>query len=200
MNWANGLTVGRLILGPIVLVCLMLGRVRLAFYLFLVAMMTDVCDGYLARWSGRVTDFGRLMDPLADKVLVSLVLAWFLFVGLPYVPLWMVVVIVGREVLILGWRTGALRSGEGFITSRIAKLKTASQMAWIASVLLYMTVLSRARVPLGTALGGTPEIVLWIFGCAVVVLTIASGAQYVLAGGAAEARGSAAGAEPGERG
>ena len=199
MNWPNGLTVGRLILGPIVLVCLMAGRVRLAFYLFLVAMITDVCDGYLARWSGRVTDFGKLMDPLADKVLVSLVLASFLFVGVPYVPLWMAVAVIGREMLILGWRTGAVKSGEGFVTSRIAKLKTASQMAWIACVLLYMTVLSRAGVPLGTGLGGKPEIILWLFGLAVVVLTIVSGAKYVFAGGA-HAEPSVADAKPGEGG
>ena len=85
MNWPNGLSVARLIMGPVVLVCLLTGYVRLAFYIFVVAMLTDLCDGYLARRSNRVTEFGKLMDPLADKVLVSLVLVGLLFMGLTFV-------------------------------------------------------------------------------------------------------------------
>ena len=87
MNWPNGLSVARLIMGPIVLVCLVTGYVRLAFYIFVVAMFTDLCDGYLARRSNRVTEFGKLMDPPADKVLVSLVLVGLLFMGLSFVSL-----------------------------------------------------------------------------------------------------------------
>ncbi|MFH1864800.1 MAG: CDP-alcohol phosphatidyltransferase family protein, partial [Candidatus Eisenbacteria bacterium] len=109
MNWPNGLSVARLIMGPIVLVCLVTGYVRLAFYIFVVAMFTDLCDGYLARRSNRVTEFGKLMDPLADKVLVSLVLVGLLFMGLSFVSLWMVAVIIARELLILGCRTGVFK-------------------------------------------------------------------------------------------
>jgi CDP-diacylglycerol--glycerol-3-phosphate 3-phosphatidyltransferase len=182
MNWPNGLTVGRLLLGPVVLVCVIAGAVRLSFYLFVVAMLTDLYDGYLARISNNVTEFGKLMDPLADKVLVSLVLVGFVFLGLPYVPLWMVAAIVGRELLILGCRTGAFKSGEGFVTSRIAKWKTAAQMTWIASVLLYLTVLSRSGHPISAQVVRPVEAVLWVFGTAAVVLTIVSGAEYLLNG------------------
>jgi CDP-diacylglycerol--glycerol-3-phosphate 3-phosphatidyltransferase len=200
MNWPNGLTVGRLLLGPVVLVCLILGAVRLSFYLFVVAMMTDLYDGYLARLSNNVTEFGKLMDPLADKVLVSLVLVGFLFIGLPYVPLWMVAAIVGRELLILGCRTGAFKSGEGFITSRIAKWKTAAQMVWIASVLLYLTVLSRAGHSLSTPAARPLEVVLWVFGSIAVILTLVSGAEYLMNGRSfSRTAGGTAGAEPGER-
>jgi len=182
MNWPNGLTVGRLLLGPVVLVCLIAGAVRLSFYLFVVAMLTDLYDGYLARLSNNVTEFGKLMDPLADKVLVSLVLVGFLFLGLPYVPLWMVAAIVGRELLILGCRTGAFKSGEGFVTSRIAQWKTAAQMVWIASVLLYLTVLSRSGHSVSVPAVRPVEVVLWIFGTVAVVLTLVSGAEYLLNG------------------
>jgi len=182
MNWPNGLTVARLVLGPVVLAYLVVGEVRLSFYLFVAAMLTDLYDGYLARRSGRVTEFGKLMDPLADKVLVSLVLVGFLFVGLPYVPTWMVAAVVGRELLILGCRTGVFKSGEGFVTSRIAKLKTAAQMVWIASVLLYLSVLSRANLPFGAARGGRAEATLWVLGSVAVALTIVSGAEYLLNG------------------
>ncbi len=200
MNWPNGLTVGRLILGPVVLICLLAGAVRLAFYLFLVAMLTDLWDGYLARRSNNVTEFGKLMDPLADKVLVSLVLFGLLFLGLPYMRIWMVAAIVGRELLILGCRTGVLKSGEGFVTSRIAQWKTASQMAWIAAILLYLTVRSSVGTPLTPSLSTHIETVLWIMGACAVVLTIVSGAEYLLSGrGVAGAGDSVARAERGER-
>ena len=182
MNWPNGLTVARLLLGPVVLACLIAGEVRLSLYLFIVAMVTDIYDGYLARKSGTITEFGKLMDPLADKVLVSLVLAGFLFIGLRFVPVWMVAAIVGRELLILGWRTGAVKSGGGFVTSRIAKWKTAAQMSWIASVLLYLAVLSRSGIEPAAARGGPIEVVLWIFGTVAVALTLFSGVEYLLSG------------------
>ena len=198
MNWPNGLTVARLILGPVVLVCLMAGEVRLGLYLYVAAMLTDIYDGYLARRSGTVTEFGKLMDPLADKVLVSLVLAGLLFLGLKFVPTWMVAAIVGRELLILGWRTGAVKSGSGFVTSRVAKWKTAAQMIWIASVLLYVAVLSSSGVE--PSAGSEPvEAVLWVFGAVAVALTLFSGIEYILTGrGLSRNRDAAAGREPGE--
>ncbi len=201
MNWPNGLTVARLVLGPVILMCILFDAERLAFYLFLVAMVTDLYDGYLARRSGNVTEFGKLMDPLADKVLVSLVLVGFLVLGLPYVPFWMVAAIVGRELLILGFRTGALKSPEGFVTSRIAKWKTAAQMAWIASVLLYVTILSLMGASLGVPAVLLAEVVLWVLGILAVVLTIVSGAEYLLEmRGVARQRAAATEAKPEGRG
>jgi CDP-diacylglycerol--glycerol-3-phosphate 3-phosphatidyltransferase len=182
MNWANGLTLARMIMGPVVLACLLLGAVRPAFVLFLIAMVTDLYDGYLARRSNNVTEFGKLMDPLADKVLVSMVLVGFLIMGLRFVTLWMIAAILARELLILGCRTGVFKSGEGFVTSRTAKWKTAAQMIWIAATLLYLTI--RATLGMGPADPGhdTVEKVLWVFGVVAVVLTLVSGAEYILGG------------------
>jgi CDP-diacylglycerol--glycerol-3-phosphate 3-phosphatidyltransferase len=180
MNWPNGLTVARIIMGPIVLACLLTGSVRPAFWIFVVAMLTDLYDGYLARLSNNVTEFGKLMDPLADKVLVSLVLVGLLLTGRPFAPLWMVAVVVGRELLILGCRTGVFKSGETLVTRRTAKWKTAAQMVWLAASLLYLAV--------GPILGLTPggdaeravERGLWYLGLVAVVLTVVSGAQYMI--------------------
>lgn len=195
MNWPNGLTLGRLILGPVVLASVLTGRVRLAFFLFVVAMLSDLYDGYIARLRNQVTEFGKLMDPLADKVLVSAVLIGLMLVGLPYVPLWIVAVILGRELLILGCRTGVVKSGEGFVTSRIAKLKTAVQMIWVALILLYLSVSPSLRIP--DAAHQRIEGFLYGLAIAAVSLTIISGVEYLLNGHALAARGGAQ-VRPGE--
>ena len=197
MNWPNGLTVARLVLGPIVLVTLLSAGVRLSFFLFVIAMLTDLCDGYLARRSNRVTEFGKLMDPLADKVLVGLVLVGLVILGLPYVPLWMVVTVLGRELLILGCRTGVLKSGEGFVTSRIAKLKTAAQMIWIALILLYLSLPQTHRGDAANDAAGLFNAVLWGIGVVVVALTLVSGVEYLLNGRAVARAHGAAPASPG---
>jgi CDP-diacylglycerol--glycerol-3-phosphate 3-phosphatidyltransferase len=180
MNWPNGLTVARIIMGPIVLVCLLTGAVRPAFWIFVVAMLTDLYDGYLARRSNNVTEFGKLMDPLADKVLVSLVLVGLLLTGRSFAPLWMVAIVVGRELLILGCRTGVFKSGETLVTRRTAKWKTAAQMVWLAASLLYLA----AGPTLGlTPGGGAANVVekgLWYLGIIAVALTVVSGAQYMI--------------------
>ncbi len=188
-----------MILGPVVLWCLITGQVRLSLYLFAVAMMSDLYDGYLARRSDSVTEFGKLMDPLADKVLVSLVLVGLALLGLPYVRMWMVAAIVGRELMILGCRAAVVKSGARFVTSKVAKWKTAAQMTWIASVLLYLTVLSRVAVEPGASTAVAVEVVLWLFGSVAVVLTVVSGAEYILAAkGVGRVPGTVA--EPEERG
>jgi CDP-diacylglycerol--glycerol-3-phosphate 3-phosphatidyltransferase len=173
----------------------------LAFYLFVVAMLTDIYDGYLARRSNSVTEFGKLMDPLADKVLVSLVLVGFLLMRLPFIATWMVAIIVGRELLILGYRTNAAKSGQGLVTSRLAKLKTAAQMAWVASILLYLTVLSRTGLAPSAEGLSSVELILWCLGSGAVLLTVISGAEYLLRGRALARPGSSvAGTGPGEGG
>ena len=180
MNWPNGLTVARMIMGPIVLGCLLRGSVRLAFVIFVVAMLTDFCDGYVARRSNTVTEFGKLMDPLADKVLVSMVLVGLLLTGAPFVPLWMVAIIIARELLILGWRTGLFKSGGGFSTSRTAKWKTAAQMVWISGSLLYLEVIGELGLSQEGARAETVERALWGLGVIAVALTIISGADYLV--------------------
>ena len=180
MNWPNGLTVARMIMGPIVLGCLLRGSVRLAFIIFVVAMLTDFCDGYVARRSNTVTEFGKLMDPLADKVLVGMVLVGLLLTGVPFVRLWMVAIIIARELLILGWRTGLFKSGGGFSTSRTAKWKTAAQMVWVSASLLYLTVIHGLGLSPGDLRCQAVERALWGLGVVAVALTVISGADYLV--------------------
>ena len=182
MNLPNGLTVARLFLGPVILACLLAGQIAVAFYLFVAAMITDLYDGYLARRSHSVTEFGKLMDPLADKVLVSLALVGFVLLRVPFVGIWMAAAIIGRELLILGWRTGAVKSGDGFVTSRMAKWKTAAQMAWVALILLSLTLHAYAGNAPSDSGGDAGSVVLWILGLGTVVITLASGAEYILNG------------------
>jgi len=180
MNWPNALTTGRLILGPVVLALILTGRVRASFVVFVIAMITDLCDGYLARRDDQVTRVGELLDPLADKVLVTLALLGLVMVNGGLVPLWMFAVVVAREILILGCRLGVIRTGSGFATSRMAKWKTASQMTWISLVLLYLALTgSVSGAGLVTAAPWMAS-VLRAAGTVAIVLTVASGAAYVL--------------------
>jgi phosphatidylglycerophosphate synthase len=100
--------------------------------------------------------------------------------GMSFAPLWMVAVVIGRELLILGCRTGVFKSGETLVTRRTAKWKTAFQMIWVAASLLYLAV----RPALGMAPGSEPaalvERALWCLGLISVALTVISGAQYLI--------------------
>lgn len=177
MNWPNGLTLGRLILGPAVLVAVLAGRPGAALALFVVAMLSDLYDGYLARRLGIVTEFGKFMDPLADKVVVSLALLALVVSGDALVPMWMATVIVGRELLVLGYRIAFRTQGLGFETTRAAKAKTLVQMIWIAMVLLHWGLTSSGGAPkLGGVLGATA----WLLGFAAVVLTVTTGVEYFM--------------------
>ena len=106
-----------------------------ATLVFIIAALTDVGDGYYARKLGRPTGFGRFMDPLADKILVST--AFLTFVSLEYVRGWMVATIIVREFVITGLRSMAAYKGMVISSSILAKWKTACQMLAIAAILIY---------------------------------------------------------------
>jgi CDP-diacylglycerol--glycerol-3-phosphate 3-phosphatidyltransferase len=200
MNWPNGLTVGRLVLGPAVLLAVLAGRPGAAFALFVVAMLSDLYDGYLARRLGSVTEFGKFMDPLADKVVVSLALLGLVASGNELTPMWMVIVIVGRELLVLGYRIAFRTQGIGFETSRTAKAKTLLQMTWIAIVLLHAGVASRAGFGGASVVVRTLAVTAWLLGFAAVALTVATGVEYFLSPRAAASNQPAAPGSRGERG
>jgi len=141
MNLPNKLTVTRIILSPIFMVFLLYDNIYsryVAFFIFVVASLTDLYDGYLARKTGVVTSFGKFMDPLADKLLISMALISFLAIGLPYIIGWMVVVIVSREFLITGFRTVAAYRGLVIPSSGAAKWKTTFQMTLVILTLLHI--------------------------------------------------------------
>jgi CDP-diacylglycerol--glycerol-3-phosphate 3-phosphatidyltransferase len=129
MNLPNKLTLARLVLTVIFVVALSVevqGFATLALLLFIVAGITDYADGAIARAQNLITDFGKLMDPLADKIMVSS--AFILLAARQQVPAWIVVVIVGREFLITGLRLLAGAKGIVLPAERMGKHKTVWQI------------------------------------------------------------------------
>lgn len=106
----------------------------IAFVLFVAASLTDFFDGYIARKYNLITDFGKLMDPLADKILV--ISALVLFVELNYMPAWMSIIVIAREFLISGIRMLAAAKGEVIPAGKLGKYKTTSQMIVILIMIL----------------------------------------------------------------
>src|ERR1700683_1542644 len=137
MNLPNKLTLSRLVLTVAFLVVMFS---KIAFYetiallLFSAASLTDYFDGKIARRDNLITNFGILMDPLADKILVCS--AFIAFVGRGWIPAWMVVVVVARELAITGLRLLAASKNLVLAAERFGKHKTVSQIAAIISVLV----------------------------------------------------------------
>jgi CDP-diacylglycerol--glycerol-3-phosphate 3-phosphatidyltransferase len=169
VNIANGLTLVRLILVPVMAVLLAAsedgaaGSRLAACLVFCLASATDFWDGKIARARNLVTPFGQVADPIADKALTGTALAGLSWLGL--LPWWVTVVILVREIGVTGLRLWVIRHGV-IPASRGGKLKTLLQVLAIAWYL--------APLP-GTPAAAGP----WIMGAAVVV-TVVSGADYVV--------------------
>ncbi len=139
MNLPNKLTLLRIIIAPIFMYFFILDSFYwrlLALGLFIVAGLTDLVDGYYARKYGVITGFGRFMDPLADKILVSSAL--ISFIALDYVSPLPVMLIIGREFLITGLRLLAAYSSVVIPPTWWAKVKTFTQISLVGLVLLYI--------------------------------------------------------------
>ena len=136
----NQLTVMRIILTPVFVVLFvaedpLLKKISLLVYI--IAAITDWYDGWLARKFNYITEWGKFLDPLADKILTSA--AFLSFVFLDVLELWMVLVIIFRDLLITGLRLFADMKKKPFKTSRLAKWKTFIQMAFIYYLLIVYT-------------------------------------------------------------
>lgn len=137
MNLPNQLTLLRLAMTAVFVPALTSGLPfsrTAAAALFLLASLTDFADGRIARRRNLITDFGKLMDSLADKILV--VSAFICLVGMRHLPAWAVVVVVAREFLITGLRALAASKGRILPAERLGKHKTFWQMATITFLLL----------------------------------------------------------------
>lgn len=140
MNLANKLTTLRVVLIPVFLVILLSPFVAeplnryVAVGIFIVASVTDFLDGYIARSRNMVTNFGKFMDPLADKLLVCSALVSMVELG--DLPAWVVVIILSREFAITGFRTLAMEANIVMAASWWGKIKTTTQMVMIIVVLL----------------------------------------------------------------
>jgi CDP-diacylglycerol--glycerol-3-phosphate 3-phosphatidyltransferase len=137
------MTIGRLLASPVLFLLILLyedpvSRI-LAFIIFLGAALTDLYDGYLARKYGDVTNFGKVIDPLADKFLLSAAFIAFYLKSddvTREISLWVLLVILGREIIIMIFRYYSLQRGMVISTSRLAKAKTLTQNFFIGSVLV----------------------------------------------------------------
>ena len=136
LNWPNFLTVLRILLVPVLVVAL-LGQTSdgdvLAAVVFAAASFTDFVDGYLARTRGSVTNFGKLMDPLADKLLV--IAALVSLVSLDRLAAWVAMVIIAREFAVTVLRMAANQAGVVVGASMSGKVKTCVQIATILAVI-----------------------------------------------------------------
>ncbi len=133
----NQLTVARIVLTPVFLFFFLMEEPvykQISIVIFAVAAITDWYDGWLARKYNYITDWGKFLDPLADKILTST--AFFAFVAIDVLSLWMIIVIVTRDVLITTLRFYAEFNKHSFATSRSAKWKTLLQMAFLYYLLL----------------------------------------------------------------
>lgn len=136
----NQLTTLRIILTPVFLYLFVSGDpilMQISLGVYIIAAITDWYDGWLARKFNYITTWGKFMDPLADKILTSA--AFFAFVYIGILELWMVIIVVFRDLLITGLRLFAEWQKKSFTTSKIAKIKTVVQMVFIFYLLIVFT-------------------------------------------------------------
>ena len=164
MTIANKLTLFRIALIPAFLAVLYVGFANsnyVAMAIFIVAGLTDIADGYIARKRGEVTDFGKFIDPMADKILVVSALLWFVEKG--DVPAWAALVVIIREFLVTGLRLVAVSNGRVIAAAVSGKIKTVATMICLSAMFL--------------------ELLPWmIYVCLGVIIatTLASGVEYFI--------------------
>ncbi|MBQ6636685.1 MAG: CDP-diacylglycerol--glycerol-3-phosphate 3-phosphatidyltransferase [Lachnospiraceae bacterium] len=168
MNLPNKLTVLRVVLVPFFVAALLISKSVepmkwAALVLFIVASLTDLLDGKIARKYNLVTTFGKFMDPLADKVLT--ISGMICLIELGRIPSWIVVIIVAREFIISGFRLIATEHGIVIAANYWGKFKTTFQMIMIILMIMNLPALSLVT-----------DIVMWI----ALILTIISLATYIM--------------------
>ena len=165
-NWTlpNLLTVARIFMVPLLVVFLLTEYTLVGLSVFIVASLTDWFDGYLARRRKQITTLGQLLDPVADKLLISA--AFISLVELGLAPAWMVVIIIGRELAISGLRIIAADQGVTIPASSLGKYKTTVQMITVVPLILGPRFLGEYFV--------IGQVGLWL----VVILSLLSAGQY----------------------
>jgi CDP-diacylglycerol---glycerol-3-phosphate 3-phosphatidyltransferase len=187
VNLPNAITFSRLVMTAAFVVAVsqdsLLGH-GAGLVLFVVAAVSDFVDGYLARKMGLVTPLGKLMDPLADKILVSA--AFVFFTEQKLCPVWVTALIIGREFLVTGLRQIAIEAGQVLAADHLGKWKTTFQLAYLITGLVWLTGEKARGVLPGVELlkhlarpmwegGWLQPIFLW----AAVALTVVSGWNYL---------------------
>lgn len=180
LNLPNKITLARIILIPVVLLFLLVrfdfGRIEfgateitvseiIAVLVFIIAASTDGLDGYIARKRKLVTNLGKLLDPLADKLLITAALVSL--VEMDRLAAWIAIVIIGREFAVTGLRLIAVEKGHVIAASKLAKLKTSVQIIALVALMLNNFPFAFVAFPFA-------QIAIW----AAVVITIWSGVDY----------------------
>lgn len=171
LNLPNQLTLSRILLVPAIVALLMFEGKWTCFVagaLFAIAGFTDLVDGYLARRENQITSLGKFLDPLADKVLVCSVLV--MLVELGWVPGWVAVVIICRDIMVTGLRAVASDEGIVIAADKYGKMKTVLQLVALEPLILHYTWL-------GIPMHSVGIVLLYM----ALVLTVFSGCNYFLA-------------------
>ena len=162
MNTANKLTLARVVMIPLFLAILYWDfpfHQYVALAVFVLASATDFVDGYIARHYDQVTDFGKFMDPLADKVLVMAAMLWFVEAG--RFPAWALLIVIVREFAVTALRLVAVEGGRVIAAAWSGKVKTASTMVGICVMFLF-----------------PHRVVDWLVVAVIVLTTVYSGVEY----------------------
>jgi CDP-diacylglycerol--glycerol-3-phosphate 3-phosphatidyltransferase len=183
MNIPNRITISRILLIPVFMILMLVdfnwGEMTLfgatmpvshfaGALVFIFASLTDWVDGYYARKYNLVTTFGKFLDPLADKLLVSAAL--IILVDLGFAASWIVIIIISREFAVTGLRLVLAGEGEVVAAGGLGKIKTTAQILAISSLLLYNTIFTLVNIPFG-------DIMLYI----ALIFTVWSGWDYFYA-------------------
>lgn len=177
MNTPNKLTVIRIILVPVFMLFYMLNAdwaIYPSLIIYIAAAITDQLDGHLARKNNQVTTFGKLMDPLADKMLVLAALVCFVEKDVPYITSWVIVIILAREFIVSGIRMLAMGENHVIAASIWGKAKTVSQFILTVAVMVFQA--AALYLPMITPV---TDVLIGIMTVVVVVLTLFSGWDYI---------------------
>ena len=172
MNTANKITLLRVVLVPLFMALFLVESTLcriLALAVFIIASITDAVDGYIARNYNQVTNFGKFVDPLADKMLTTA--AFVILVSYDRMSVWALMIVLAREFMVSGIRSMAAADGKVIAASMWGKLKTVSQMvAIIAAIILLLPFFPQTAAEIIT------DILVWLS----VVFTVISGADYLI--------------------
>ncbi|MBB21461.1 MAG: CDP-diacylglycerol--glycerol-3-phosphate 3-phosphatidyltransferase [Roseibacillus sp.] len=183
MNLPNSLTVSRLVLTAVFVVGFMQGSQMgygVALFAFIIAAITDFLDGYFARKMGLVTSLGKLLDPIADKILTASAFIFLCAHEQRLCPVWVVVVILAREFLVTGLRQIAVEKGKVIAADWSGKWKTTFQIGFCSTALTWLFLEALGQQESFLAQLANPEswlmpTFLWLS----LALTVLSGLQYV---------------------